>query len=405
MWIGVTVAADRPEAELLLWCARVCREPERAARLEELLQEEIDWAYVLRMASEHGVTPLLFWHLNATSPEAVPAAVLDDLQAYFRDNTHRNLLMTGELLEVVGLLEEHEILAVPYKGPTLATLAYGDLALREFGDLDILIHGWDVPRAKELLGSLGYRPRYPLTPAQEAVFLDAWGEYMFIRDGGSRAAELLELHWPVAKRPYLFRLYPEDIWERLQHVSLGGGVVPTLAPEDLLLVLCVHGSKHSWVRLNWICDVAKLVHARGDEIGWERLAEQAASLGSERMLLLGLLLANDLLGAALPQKVLQKIQADSTVKTLAGQVRESLFDEATGVRGSLAGKRFRSFHLKVRKRLRDKIQYCLHSTLMPNEQDCKLFELPESLWPLYYVARPIRLTNKFGRRLLRSRPS
>lgn len=394
-----TVRADRPEVELLLWCARACGESERAARLEELLRGEIDWAYVLRMASDHGMEPLLFWHLNAANLEAVPATILDHLRAHFHDNAADNLVVTGELLEIVSLFEEHGITAVPYKGPTLAALAYGNLALREFVDLDVLIHGRDVLKSQELLGTLGYRPRHSLTRAQEAAFLESWGDWPLDRDEGSGRS--VELHWPVAKRRHLFLLYPEHVWDRLQPVSLGGGTVSTLASEDLLLVLCVHGSKHSWEDLALICDVARLVQADGG-IQWGRLIEQASALGSKRMLLLGLLLGSELLGVALPREISQEIQADPKVETLARQVRERLFVEDASSSEDRRDKRVRiqTFHLKVSERLRDKVQYCFHALLDPNQSDCKYLELPGPLWPLYYVTRPVRLTVKYGKRLL-----
>jgi hypothetical protein len=40
---------------------------------------------------------------------------------------------------------------VPFKGPALAVQAYGDLSLRQYDDLDLLIHEADVPRAYQLL--------------------------------------------------------------------------------------------------------------------------------------------------------------------------------------------------------------------------------------------------------------
>lgn len=392
-----TASVDRPEVELLLWCARICVEAERATRLKELLRGKIDWDYVLDLASEHAMEPLLFWHLNAANLEAVPADILDHLRACFQDNARDNLIVTGELLDILGLFEEHSITAVPYKGPTLAALAYGNLALRRFIDLDILIHGQDVLKAQELLGSLGYRPRYSLTQAGGLSRLLTRGEWPLDHDEDSRRP--VELHWPVARRRYLFRLYPEHLWEHLQPISLGGGTVPTLASEDLLLVLCVHGSKHSWEDLAWICDVARVIEAGGG-IKWERLIEQAGALGSERMLLLGLFLAREFLGATLPQEILQLFQTDPKIEMLAGQVRERLFDEAASPRQILREKHIRSFHLKVSERLRDKIQGGIHAVLGVSHEDFQYLELPKPLWPLYYVTRPVRLTVKYGKRLL-----
>ena len=75
-WMSAPVAGIRPEAELLICSARMCMDSERAERIGVLLQQDIDWAYLFLMARSHGMMPLLYWHLNATCPDAVPAAPL-----------------------------------------------------------------------------------------------------------------------------------------------------------------------------------------------------------------------------------------------------------------------------------------------------------------------------------------
>jgi adenylate cyclase class IV len=124
--------------------------------------------------------PLLFWQLDAISPETMPSDILDELGAYFRANNIRNLSLTRELLRLSREVETRGIPVIPYKGPILAALAYGNLALREFGDLDVLVRTQDVLRAKELLASFGYRPAYRLTRAQEAAYIRYGDQYPYV---------------------------------------------------------------------------------------------------------------------------------------------------------------------------------------------------------------------------------
>ena len=188
--------------------------------------------------------------------------------------------------------------AVPYKGPVLAACMYGNLALRQFVDLDIIVRRRDVFRASDVLQSVGYRPNFPLTRAQEAGYLRSRYAVELERDDGYFA---VELHWEVAPRYFAFPLDTERLWARLDQVSMYDTTVRTLAPEDLLLMLCAHGAKHLWEKLGWICDIAELVRThRG--MDWDRVAAQARELRSERILGLGLLLASDLLGADVPSR-------------------------------------------------------------------------------------------------------
>jgi hypothetical protein len=306
----------------------------------------------------------------------------------------RNLVFTRELLKILNAFEEHGITAVPYKGPALAASAYGNLALRQSGDdLDIVVRRPDVPKAEELLASMGYRPRYRLTSPQSAAFLLTQCEHLFTSDDGKY---FVELHWEITERHLSFPLDTERLWERLGQVPLGGGIVPVFSPEEMLLILCVHGSKHLWERLGWICDVSELIRARREDMGWERVMTQAAELGGERMLLLGLFLANDLLGAPLPEEVSRRVHADPTVKALAKRITEQLFREDEGPPGLLEESYFQPLYLKMRERYSDKIRYVVRKATSPTVEDWQLLPLPGFLFPFYYILRPIRLAGEYG---------
>jgi hypothetical protein len=54
-------------------------------------------------------------------------------------------------------------------------------------------------------------------------------------------------------------LDPKSLWERLEPIDLVGTAVLGLPLEDVLLFLCLHGFKHGWERVGWICDVTELL--------------------------------------------------------------------------------------------------------------------------------------------------
>jgi hypothetical protein len=400
--------SDRPEVELLLCCARTHIDPETAERIRTLLQQDIDWAYLIQTAGRHGVIPLLYCNLNTTGPEAVPKTILNQLRSHFHTNALHNLFLTKELLKLLNLFETHDIKAIPFKGPILAASAYGNLALRQFCDLDILVHSKDFLRTKDLLISHDYQPaptlqRYLLIDAQETIHIQSRNDYTLIGNDGKVC---VDLHQRITTRHFFsFPLDFERLWSRLQPVSLASTTVLNLRPEDLLLILCVHGTKHLWERLGWICDVAELVRAH-QEMDWQQLMEQARKLGCERMLLLGLFLASEFLGAALPEAVHQRIQADSQSKSLVPHVHKRLFCEAGSPTEGFSFEQF-SFHFTAMERLQDKVHYCVGSLyryglvpvirfINPTFQDQQFLPLPRSLYFLYYLIRPIRLLGKIG---------
>jgi hypothetical protein len=379
----------RPEDDLLLCCSRTELDSERAEKIRVLLQKEINWSYLIETALRHGLMPLLYRNLKSICPDAVPEAVLDQLRQYFLANAARNFFLTEELLNLLHLFEGHGIPAIPYKGPALAASIYGDLTLRQVSDLDILIRKEDMLEARDLLVPLGYRPQFQLTHAQAAAYQRSQYEFLLIRNKGRLT---VELKWEIVDRFFSFPMDYECLWGRLKPISLDGKEVLTFSPEDLLLILCVHGAKHLWTNLIWVCDVAELVHLyRG--LDWEWVMKQASTVGGQRMLFLGLFLARSLLDAPLPEEIRKQVEAEPMVKRLAKQVEQRLCQESDGLTGLWETS---LFHLKARERLKDRICYCSRLAMSTTPGDWTFQSLPDSLLPLYYLIRPIRLAAKYG---------
>jgi len=378
----------RPEVDLLLCCARTKLSPENMEQIKRLLRSEMDWTYLVRMAGIHGLIPLLYLHLKNDFLDLVPAPIADRLHVQFLANAGRNVFLTEELLKLLHLFETSGIPAVPYKGPVLAVSLYGDLALRTFSDLDIIVRQQDIQRAKALLLSQGYRLDLSLTREQEAAFLDSDLEGWFFRQEGK---VLVEVQWGERKD---FPLTPDfdPFWKRLGKYSFQDRMVWAFSPEDLLLLLSLHGAEHCWERVNWVCDLAEFMRVHAG-IDWGGLIDRAGGMGCRRVLLLGLFLAYHLLATPLPGEILKASQADSSVQSLAVQVHRRLFHDENGPVGILE----RSlFNLKVTERFPDRIRYCLRSAFHPSVVDWEAFPLPRSLFFLYYLIHPLRLAGKYA---------
>jgi hypothetical protein len=382
----------RPEAELLLCAARVHLDAPGVVRMRAILEQPIDWRDLLALATAQGVLPLLYWHLTKGFWDAVPESIFQELHHVFHRHALNNLYLTGELLKALDLCKAHGIAALPFKGLTLAACAYGNLALRDLVDLDLFLRARDLAKAAELLLSQGYQPMFKLSRAQEAAYLASLGQCSLV---SSHSAGVVDLHRALLPRDFFFPLNFERVWERRVTLSLGGMEVPTLCPEDLLLFLCVHGAKHHWTYLKWICDIAHLIH-RHPEMNWTFVREEAHRLASQRMLFLGLLVAKKLLQARLPEEVWQRIKTDATVESLAAQVTRNLFSSPNRKAGGFASA---LFHLRTRERLRDGVRYSLSFALVPTLADYDLVPLPRLLYFLYYVLRPMRLAGRYGQNL------
>ncbi len=369
--------------QTLLACVRACVHS-RQADLTRKSGRETDWAALDRLASRHGVAPLLV--------RALPEQDAIRFQQTERERTKWCLRLTAELLRLLDLLGRHAIPALPLKGPALAFALYGDVALRESCDLDVLVPSEDLVRAKRAMLAAGYSTDLPAVAAQEAAYLRARYELHFTSpDGGVP----IEIHQAYLASSYCLPFDYEALWPRLERQMLCGREVPALRPGDLLLMLCAHGAKHSWTDLSAICDIARLLVISGDRMPWPAVLDQARALGASRILSLGLMLAADLLEAPVPADVLTQARADRAVSRLAAQVRVTLFQESEG-RGGLR------LFLRSRERFRDKLACCARLALMPNEEDYACLPLPAILSPLYYPLHAVRVAGKFGWVSLRS---
>ena len=341
------------EVELLLLCARMQLSPEEHARIGELLDREIDWPRLLRYATKHGLAVLLHRHLSNAFRERVPLPILQPLQAHAVSTAAWNLLRTRELLRIVQLLETQGLDVIPFKGPTLAASVYGDVALRNFVDLDILVRRHCFPEVKAVLIETGYEPYRKLNDREEAAFLKTQMGYEFI---DSDTKVVVEVHWAFLNRIHAFHLDPELVWQRSQRQRLGGTLVRSFSPEDLLIYLCAHGAKSFWERTAWICDVAELVRKYA-ALDWRYILNQSRKLHGERMLFSGLYLAHDLLGAALPEDVMEHMHKDRGAARLAEKVKAHLFSTSND---PLITSEKVWMHLAMRERFIDRLPYYFH---------------------------------------------
>jgi hypothetical protein len=197
---------------------------------------------------------------------------------------------------------------------------------------------------------------------------------------------IVELHWEVAPHLFASTVTAESLWQNLIAIDLHGTPVKTLSAEDLLFSLCVHGSRHLWERLAWICDLSELlVRHRGD---WTMLLQRAKDADNERMFLLGLHLAEQLLDAPLPPEVKEHCASDPHLRALGDKVVKNLFSGTTHVPAT--SREIFRYNIGVRKTLGARARYLLHM-LRPTDGDLASHSLPESLNFAYYLTRPFRL--------------
>jgi hypothetical protein len=377
------VASFENEWLALLECASPAHDTERLAGL----LRSADGARLLTLAEEHGVDGHLATALREFEGDLVALKIRQTIVDRQRAQIFLTLRMTAELFRILDRLTAEGIGTLVVKGPVLAVQAYGDPAMRSYGDLDLLVRQRDIRRATELMSAAGYAPAVPLSAIDAGKIP---GQYLFSKPDSNL---IVELHNDRTLRYFPLPLPLEDFFARQIRLRVDGHDAPALAVEDELVLICIHGAKHFWERLMWIADVAALV-TRQTGIDWERVAEVAKTVGAGRMLHAGLRLASDLLKLQLPEKVQAAVQADVVAARLAkqcckwlpaaGHAPPGLFERA-------------AFRMRMSGGLMAAPAYLLRLSFSPTEEDWQKDRQLSGNRLLDVLRRPFRLARKYGR--------
>lgn len=377
----------RELALMLACCSRSVSSPSAVDVRDLLTQvaEVIDWTPFLDLVESHGVLPIVEQSLRDLE-HLVPSAPRSELQQRFRENVLRTLRLTELLGRVMAALKEANVSSLPYKGPVLAQRLYGDVAMRQFSDLDFFVRATDLELAKSTLRKIGFVPHVNLRPAEENSLLDTGYELAF--DGmGNR--NLIEIQWRVLPRFYSIDFRIDDYFATAPGVEVAGRKFQTVSDEDGVLILCVHAAKHAWARLSWICDIAQLSSMAG--IDWARIAERATGLGIKRIIGTTFFLVGEVLDGPVPAEIESLIRRDPEIRILGTEIIQGLRRDFELDPESIA---YFRLMLRTRERVRDRVRFVMRLILTPTETEWSLIRLPAWLFPLYRLVRVFRLIGK-----------
>jgi hypothetical protein len=369
------------EFQLLLYCARSQLDAEP---IKALVNAGPNWQSLLELAAQHGVRPMLHKSLKLLCWDDVPQATKLKLEDFIRKNMQKNLFLIGELLRLIEAFQQNGIPIATFKGPILAEVIYGDLSLREFNDLDVIVHQTDLRKAEDILNSCGYVAQFP-DKDYRSTFLSYHGQYVFSH---SQTGLCVDLHWQLSSKGVAFPVQSAQVWSKLRLVTIAGRAVLTLANDDLALLLAAHGTKEGWRRLVWVSDFAELVR-KCQDIDWAEVLERAHRSHSLRSVLLAFNLASTLLGAPAPANVIDRARANSAVRVLSEKALLRMLRTAS--QGEL-----REFldSISTHDRLRHRLWPVATLLTTRTVGDYQAMPLPKPLWGIYYLTRPFRLASK-----------
>ena len=354
----------------------------------------LNWERLAELAGFHGMFPLLTTKLLMPGPvhDVTPPDVLSRLRANQAAYIGRAVTQLGALAELQREFDRAHLRIVAWKGPSAGLLLYGSAALRESADLDFLFLEKDLQAILKIARGLGYDLLGAgETESKGLYILTRMREFTF---GRKSDQTVLEFHLQIM--PSRFTLWQDsqdDIRRANVHYPLGDVTLLLQRPEDLLVSLCAHATKHNWDRLKWSADIAQFLKRYAGELDWHFLLATLETTGKHFVVLLGLALAERLYDVPLPEAVVGWIERTTTIPSLVQDVIDHVMSgetepSATENRKALAD--------LLCPRVRDRIAYTVIPMVELNYEDLFVPVHNRFLFFINYLFRVVRLLRKYG---------
>jgi hypothetical protein len=294
--------------------------------------------------------------------------------------------LTSELINIMKLLEENNIKAIAFKGPTLSQLAYGDITLRQYVDLDILIEKDNLEKAYSLFCKSSYNTEIDRSFLLNKLYIDKNSDIQFLNE---KKSILVELHWKLFREQFYSNRSDYYI-KNSNSLNLNNHSTNIFSNEILLIYLCMHGSKHCWERIEWIADIDRLIRI-DNNLDWDFISKYSKIELSFIMVNLGLSLSKKIFATPIPiiinnnygniDFLINTVFLNYKIKINDGELKNNL-------------KSFK-FHFYLNDTNILKIKFLVRTFISLKVEDILYFNISKRYHIFYYILRPIRLIKKY----------
>jgi hypothetical protein len=332
---------------------------------------------------------------EAGESETAYVAVREPLAALYRVSAERALRQTGQLLRLLEALEARGVAALPIKGPAWAERLYGDVTLRNWVDLDLILRYDDVAAARAALLEQGFLDSSPYAERLLRRRTRTEGE---IALHSADNELLLDLHWQMGVGYGAEALTGERLLDQATQSTLLGRPVRALSSADMLLLTCLHGTRHRWDSIEALLSLAlQMRDLRDDE--WAALYGSAAEVHCVRRVTLSTLHARRLFGlddwrpgdhAPMNDRLTRSLRASLRPRLLEREGEQSPHDKAAEAWWFAA----------TEDRLLAGLGHAWLRLARPGPEDWEAVQMPRELAWLYWPLRPLRLLAKYAVRVV-----
>ena len=215
-------------------------------------------------AARHGMLGHLH-HVMRGDPSATYDAELSVRVAeLYRTWAERSLRQSAHLLQILAAMDARGVAALTVKGPTWAELLYGDVTLRNWVDLDLVVAHHQAAAARDVLIGLGLEDGQVF--AEHLLDRERHTEGEVSMHSADKDL-LVDIHWQVGVGYSGGALTGERLLAAAETRQLLGRPVRVPSATDTVLLMAVHGARHRWANVEDLLGLA-VTTSRTPESAW-----------------------------------------------------------------------------------------------------------------------------------------
>ncbi len=144
-----------PQIALLRRCAVIEPDHRACTAIRDLVSDLENWQDLVMCAEKHGLSGLLYSHLQSLGIE-IPDTARQQLLSLRVRHRRANQARIKAMREIVKVLSQHQIESALLKGAALIHVLYPSPELRPMSDIDVLVNADQAEHAQQCLRNLGY---------------------------------------------------------------------------------------------------------------------------------------------------------------------------------------------------------------------------------------------------------
>ena len=243
------------EIRLVLTACKLNLSEKEIEYIYDTVSKGIDYSKFIYYCVHNRVVSLVWRNLKKTGvTKKLEGNVKRALEGICDYIYNRNILLYHEIEKINVAFEKNDLKAILLKGAILAPLVYGDISLREFGDVDYLVKFEDIKKVEEILADIGYiQGKYDskqkkIIPAsrfeiiQKKKYTHELVEFLKIDTANSDLVHMVDINhaifWKGRNNQYSFDT--NKIFENANKIKILNSYAYNMEPELQLIQLCAH---------------------------------------------------------------------------------------------------------------------------------------------------------------------